>query len=189
MKKLIIMAVGAISLALSATALAGGPDTDYPMDSSSGFYVGADAGAAIPGNLEDLDTGVSANGQVGYNFGMFRLEAAGNYIRNTVNNTNDDVHLNIITVMANGYFDFHNSSIVVPFIGAGAGWLHAWATADLDGVSFSSPSDNEFAYQGIAGLGFRATDDLTIDIRYRILSWTDGPGYMNIVEAGFNYFF
>lgn len=185
MKKLLMTAIGAMSLVLSASAIAGSPDNYYSMDTRSGFYIGADAGAAIPGNLDGLETGPSVNGQFGYDTGMFRLELAGNYLRNYVENFNN-IYLNIFTLMVNGYYDFHNSSLVTPFIGAGAGWLRAWETG-IVGVSI--PADNEFAYQGIAGLSFRVTDSFDIDVRYRILGWTDGNGYENIVEAGFNYFF
>lgn len=188
MKKLMTMIVGAASLALSTFAFAGGPDVAYSMPPLSGWYIGADAGAAFPGNSDFLNTGPTVNAQIGYNFGMFRLEAAGNYIRHDLRNFND-IYLNMTTLMLNGYYDFHNSSVVIPFIGAGAGWLHAWYTADFDGFSISGPSKNEFAYQGIAGLGFCVTEHFRIDVRYRILSWTNGDGYENIAEAGFNYFF
>jgi len=88
-------------------------------------------------------------------------------------------HTRSITVMGNVIFDIMPSSRFDPFIGGGAGLnsvkSHFYGQLDVDGdptlyTLGVSGTSNRFAYQGIGGVAFRATDRLNIDITYRYLS-------------------
>ncbi|MFI4976524.1 MAG: outer membrane protein, partial [Caulobacterales bacterium] len=108
-----------------------------------------------------------------------------------------------LTIMGNVLFDVLPDSPVDPFFGAGAGIINyrveangVFSEADGDPLSPAqnfemSASDNKFAYQGIAGLAFRITDQLSGDLTYRYLGTQDaflnthgtGPGG-NALELG-----
>ena len=183
--------VGIIGLAMCQAAFAGGPEYQEDM---SGPYVGVHGGVAIPGGdffSDAFNTGPDLGVQVGYRIDNFRIEGAGTYYYNSVSLDGIDAHLNTFTLMLNGYYDFDFGSIVVPYLGAGIGWAHFSAGgSDVAG----SPSDNEFAYQGIAGLDFKVAPNMTFGPRYRYVGWTtsgddSSSAHFNVVELVFNYVF
>ncbi len=51
------------------------------------------------------------------------------------------------------------------------------------------PDNNEFAYQGIAGVSCRVSPRVTLDVDYRYLGLTDGNGSQNLIEMSVNYQF
>jgi opacity protein-like surface antigen len=74
--------------------------------------------------------------------------------------------------MANLYYDFLTEvGYVKPYVGAGAGW------AD---VELGSESDNMFAWQLMAGLGY-------VPESFPYTEWTLGYRYFNTADAEFNY--
>ena len=92
------------------------------------------------------------------------------------------------TVMGNLIYDILPDSVINPFIGAGIGANHV--KTDITGqfsnvpgpLSATNPaiqnlvvddSDTAFAYQFIAGLAWRATDQLRVDLTYRYLGGSD----------------
>ena len=127
------------------------------------------------------DNGVALNGAFGYNFGTTRVEAAIGYQQNAYNREVDsdgsvyhtswnpvllkdvsDFHLSVLTVMANGYYDFSAVSGFKPYVMAGAGIANfksgdAWI------------DDTYFAWQVGAGIGVKIAKNTTFDLGYRYL--------------------
>ena len=130
-----------------------------------GFYISGAAGVGIPEDLDDgsnnydMDEGLVLNGAIGYDFGDARLEAAVGYQKHDASNFSADISL--LTVMANAYYDIDTGSDITPYLMAGAGWAHvdpSWAG-----------TDDVFAWQVGAGLGFKVADCTTLDLGYRYL--------------------
>jgi opacity protein-like surface antigen len=189
MKQLII--AGIIGLA-STAAMAGGEEEVSAYNFNYGPYVGIHGGAAIPnnemviGNNDTFNTGYDVGGQAGYQIGNLRLEGAFTFLNNSAK-ANNNVDLRLTTLMANGYYDFNASQVFAPFIGAGAGWVHAWTTSNQFPVN--SPESNEFAYQVMAGVRLHIRKHFIWNVDYHRLSWTDGNGAQNLIEAGLSYAF
>lgn len=62
-----------------------------------------------------------------------------------------------ITLMANGYYDFHLPSGLKPYIGAGLGVAILSANVEGFGRTLTDDSDTVFAYQGIVGVGYEVS--------------------------------
>jgi outer membrane autotransporter protein len=130
-------------------------------------YISGSVGLGTPGDWketgwadQELDSAVAWNGAVGNNFGSYRLEAALGYEKHDFTNSPDNASL--LTVMANGYYDFDSGSKVIPYLMAGAG------ISSVD-VSWSSDSSTSFVWQVGAGLGFKVDDNVTMDLGYRYI--------------------
>ena len=98
-----------------------------------------------------------------------------------------DGDLSSWTVMGNVIYDILPGSVLNPYIGAGIGANHV--KMDVLGQFSNIPgtvttanalqnlevddSDTAFAYQLIAGLAWKATDQLSIDLTYRYLGGSD----------------
>jgi len=131
-----------------------------------GAYISVSAGLGIPENAEtqyrgedEMDNGIALNGALGYDFGDARLEAAVGYQKHDFKYFDDD--LSLLTVMANAYYDIDTGSDITPYLMAGAGWAHIGMPSD--------ESDDVFAWQVGAGLGFKIADCTTLDLGYRYL--------------------
>ncbi|ACF12367.1 porin opacity type [Chlorobaculum parvum NCIB 8327] len=131
-----------------------------------GAYISISAGLGIPENAEtqysgedEMDNGIALNGALGYDFGDARLEAAVGYQKHDFKYGDDD--LSLLTVMANAYYDIDTGSDITPYLMAGAGWAHIGMPSD--------ESDDVFAWQVGAGLGFKIADCTTLDLGYRYL--------------------
>ncbi|MDB5424593.1 MAG: OmpA family protein, partial [Phenylobacterium sp.] len=92
------------------------------------------------------------------------------------------------TLMGNVLYDFLPGSVINPFVGAGVGVNHTSEKvvgqfSNVTGViSAANPpiqnltiddKDTAFAYQLIAGLAWKATDRLNVDLTYRFLDGSD----------------
>jgi opacity protein-like surface antigen len=73
-------------------------------------------------------------------------------------------------VMANGYYDFANSTAFKPFIGAGVGYVNVRLEDD------GREDDSVFAYQLMAGCGYAMSNSVTFDLQYRYFA-TDDPDF------------
>ncbi|WP_041466370.1 outer membrane protein [Chlorobaculum parvum] len=130
-----------------------------------GAYISGSIGIGIPeksnfdGYKYEMETGLALNGAIGYDFGDTRLEAAVGYQKHDFKNYDDD--LSLLTVMANAYYDIDTGSDITPYLMAGAGWAHVDSSWD--------ESDDVFAWQVGAGLGFKVADCTTLDLGYRYL--------------------
>ena len=90
------------------------------------------------------------------------------------------------TVMGNLLYDFMPDSVINPFVGAGIGANHIKvdAVGQFANVPNVTPAtaiqnltiddqDTGFAYQFLAGLAWKATDQLRVDLTYRYLAGSD----------------
>ena len=68
----------------------------------------------------------------------------------------------MLTVMANGYYDFDTKSDVIPYLMAGAG------VADVN-LTWSTDSITSFVWQVGFGAGFKVDDNITMDLGYRYI--------------------
>jgi outer membrane protein W len=123
----------------------------------------------------DLNTGFNGELALGYQFNRVRAELAVGYGNYGVDNQNFDVGefgsfdadgdgaVNLTTVMLNGYYDIPirngNGSLSrwSPYIGAGVGYANISTPACSTDGCFSGGSTGGFAYQGKAGISYRAT--------------------------------
>lgn len=127
---------------------------------ATGVYIAGQAGGSFPEDNLD-DDGVYAI-TLGWQFHpMIRAEIEGAYRVNDNEAGGGDAKT--WTYMVNGYWDFKNDTYFTPYIGAGLGW--AYNKLDAAGIS---ESENNFAYQGIAGISYEITPNwsLTADYRY-----------------------
>jgi len=136
-----------------------------------------------------METGWAVNGQVGYAglfIPQFRVEGEVAYRSNHVNAidvtfpptvtfpaTGD---VNSLAFMANGFYDFLNSSSFTPYLGGGIGA----ARVSLDKLAFTaapsittSGSKWEFAYQAIAGVRYNFTPNWDVHADYRYFATLD----------------
>lgn len=147
-----------------------------------GFYVGVEGGlnwmtnfnantnvAAFPVIGVTPQTGWAAGGVFGYDFVGPRVEFEAVYRNNQTNvsvpNTALRNQVGQLAFMVNGFYDFMAESRITPYVGAGVG------VAFVDG---NSPlSSTTFAYQGIVGVGYKATDNLRINLDGRYYGTTN----------------
>ena len=137
-----------------------------------GFYLGAGGGAewSIGTNPNASTwTGWAVGGKAGYDFVGPRLELEVGYgqlpTSANVPGTAINGKVGQLTVMANLLYDFMPASTITPYIGAGAG------IAFID--SNTSLGSTQFAYQGMVGLAYNATDSLRFMLEGRYTGTTN----------------
>jgi OmpA-OmpF porin, OOP family len=200
MKNALLGAAALLVLPLAANA----QSMFSPGPSNPGFYIGAEGGlnwlmnsSGYNSTSNTLGAGFAVGGKAGYDFVGPRVELEALYRNNQAsgfvsypNGTAAFVNgqINQVSVMANLLYDFMPGAMITPFVGAGAG------------VAFVDPSispgctmcSTQFAYQGIVGLGYNATQNLRIDLDGRYYG-TSNPGqYQNqniAVMLGLTYKF
>ena len=178
MKRLMMAGAALAALAGFATSAAASPDgwygaLDYgghqPFDSHGTLPNGAEVGL-----FQHLDWDAFA--RVGYQFTPnWRVELEGSWREDHMKPANgfgykgnyDDV-----AGMANLIYDFAPEWTVHPFIGAGIGADHEYVKERGGGGAFqiTTTGQTEFAYQGLAGLSWAASDRINIDLTYRYLN-------------------
>ena len=185
-------------LTLAIAALAAGT-SQIAFAQDTGPYIGIDAGIIfpqhekynIPGlNGSELDTyevafkpGYDVDANIGYDFGMFRLEAEGSYKRakidrektveiNGFNPATYTVggHDQAYSAMANALIDFGKPGGVTFFAGGGAGV--AWHKFDYQlqnapGTRFESDTKSAFAWQALAGIRAPLSPSVDVGLKYR----------------------
>lgn len=143
------------------------------VKSDEGAYISGALGIGLPEKIKfdngdvDMDNALALNGALGYNFGSARLEAALGYQKHNVSDE-EDVDVSLLTLMANAYYDFDAGSGVKPYIMGGLGMAHINVSD-----TFADETDNVFAWQLGAGLGFEVADNTTLDLGYRYLKPSD----------------
>jgi outer membrane protein OmpA-like peptidoglycan-associated protein len=150
----------------------------------SGFYVGAQGGANWLLNNQSyvMDTGWTLGGKVGYDFVGPRFEVEGMYHQNTgtavvafpTGYANVRGRIEQISVMGNILYDFFPGATITPYVGGGLGV--SFVDANIQGCNMCLTM---FAYQGIAGLGFNATDAMRISVEGRYYGTTNPGAYFN----------
>ena len=169
-----ILAAGAI-VSLQGVARAADPYQpppvvveEEPVVSNSGFYLRGDIGWSFLswGGGKD-DSAFTTGGGVGYRINEnlrtdVRVDWSGDY------DIGNGAEMSTTTALGNLYFDIPTSTILTPYVGAGAGW--GWASVD------NGPSDDGFAYSLMAGATINLSESIDLDIGYRFLDVTvDGP--------------
>ena len=74
----------------------------------------------------------------------------------------------MLTLLFNGYYDFHTGGSWNPYLTAGLGYSKV--DADIEGLT---EDDNVFTYQIGAGIGYAMSETATLDFRYRYLGASD----------------
>ncbi|MBN1928097.1 MAG: porin family protein [Chlorobiaceae bacterium] len=149
-----------------------------PVDEcEEGAYISGAVGIGFPsaemnGTDYDLDSGLVLNGALGYNFGSVRVEAAVGYQKHDFSDFDADGSM--LTVMGNAYYDFDAGSGVKPYIMGGLGM------ASVD--SSLTDSEDVFAWQVGAGIGFEVAECTTLDLGYRYLKPNDVDYFGSDVE-------
>ena len=161
---------------VAAAAIAALPVMAHAQSPTPGFYGGVEGGLSwllnttIAGQGVQPTTGWAAGGKFGYDFIGPRVEVEGVYHENQTSGGNFpgaaiQGKIGQVGVMANLLYDFNAGGEIVPFIGAGAG------VGFVD--AFQPISSTQFAYQGILGVGWNATQNLRFDLSGRYFGTTN----------------
>lgn len=133
----------------------------------------SDTSGAAVGTIESA-VGFGGGLAVGYQFGNgIRIEGEHTYYSSKADRVNgaarsDRVHA--ITGMTNLLWEYDNSSGIYPYAGAGLGAVFLNSTELLENSGLTGVSSTiAFAAQGIAGVGFALTPNLTGVAEYRYL--------------------
>jgi outer membrane protein OmpA-like peptidoglycan-associated protein/opacity protein-like surface antigen len=174
---LLVAATLAAPAALAPVAQASEPQTGIYIGLGVGLGYQQDSKIDVPGTNAnaDFNLGFSGGGSIGYAFkNGIRVELEGSYRENEANSLSPSgvipasANFNQRTntgLLVNLVYDYHNSTGIIPSIGAGAG------------VSFTTSDElgdrAEFAFQGIAGLGYQLSDNVTAFVDYRFFGTPD----------------
>jgi opacity protein-like surface antigen len=130
---------------------------------------------SLKGSLE-YDPGYFIGLAFGHHVDNIRFEAELGYQKNKVDSSTgpsgyrlvftDDHKIRLSTLMLNIYYDFMKGSSFTPYLSAGLGL----GNMKLDGIS---KSDAVAEYQFGAGLAFRVSEKIALDLKGRYLSTTD----------------
>ena len=177
-------------LFLSSSLLATPAMADY-------WYLGAKGGIVFPRDTSfqgpnsrtplfknDQKRGWTAGGQLGYDFGRFRMESDIYYSRSSLRNTaifaypdfglpgsySASGRTDSWNFMLNALIDIIQTDRLTFSVGGGVGAARTKLNALRPSSSINSVTDSDwaFAYQGIAGMRYALSDslDLTLDYRY-----------------------
>jgi len=161
---------------VAAAAIAALPVMAHAQSPTPGFYGGVEGGVSwllnttIAGQGVQPNTGWAAGGKFGYDFIGPRVELEGVYHENQTSGGNFPGQaiqgkIGQAAVLANLLYDFNAGGEIVPFIGAGAGVGFVDSTQPL--------GSTQFAYQGILGVGWNATQNLRFDLSGRYFGTTN----------------
>jgi OOP family OmpA-OmpF porin len=198
MKRLIALAVVATALGLASNASAqSGFYPGWYVGGGAGPTIMQDpTGSFTPRNIVDpsfkakMDLGFGVSLSAGYEglfIPEFRVEGEINYHSNKVSSISSSFlpfphsfgatgSFDTVGLMVNGYYDFLNSSAWTPYIGGGVGAGHVAATQiGIPSLSSftASANDWQFAYQGIAGVRYSFTPNVSFSLDYRYFSTLD----------------
>ena len=116
-----------------------------------------------------LKEGMNFLGAAGLVNDNYRVEAEFGYQKSSINDQLGKGHERILSLMANGYYDFTTEGIQ-PYLTAGIGAAQARLSRFLIGLPdafISNDSVTGFAYQLGAGVGFPIGETILIDLRFR----------------------
>ena len=212
----------AIVLALASTALA-----TPALARNDTWYVGVEGGGMIvedinfdittpagvrstrAGNV-DHDYGYDVGGNIGYDFGGFRVETEVSYRAASVQGYTGTTttpafnaaglvvnapagiynyaggRTNVLSFMLNGMLDFGDDDAVQGFVGGGVGVARVKSKLGLNTRgNFLDDSDTVFAYQAIAGVRAPLTDHIDASIKYRFFT-ADKVRLIDITNRAFD---
>jgi opacity protein-like surface antigen len=190
-------------LLFSMTAYAGeldiDPDFNQPIEQPNllqGYFFGIHSGIALPSNFKAyVKNGYTLGGLVGYRNTNYRTAIALSFFKHNFKSTAipavpSNASYNLFTAMANFFYDFNYDGIVIPFVGAGIGYLNVWRNkCPLPNVTCHRfPVGNKFAYQGIVGLGLQL-GCFRLSARYRYFRFVHSYSFCeNIFDAVLSFY-
>jgi len=172
--------LNAAALCLGAALAVGLPPAVQAAD--KGAYVGIGIGpnwtrdSDITGTgintSADFDTGLAGALSAGWAYGNgVRSEIELGHRRNDLNSltgtSSGTGDVSSWSGMLNVLYDFKTGTPFTPYVGAGIGAARVSLDASPIGSSRIDDSNTAFAYQGIAGVGYRLNDSATIFTDYR----------------------
>ena len=185
----------AIAMALASTTIAGAA-----VARDKAWYIGVEGGAMIVEDMNyklrgtnttalrtDSVTGFDVDGIIGYDFGMFRLEAEVGYKRSEVDKIRVGVpfgatpvgsydatvagRTSALSFMINGLLDFGQDDGISGYVGGGVGVARIKAmNYNVFPRTIMEDSDTGFAYQAIAGVRFPVTTNVDLGLKYRFFN-------------------
>lgn len=187
----------AVAMALATTALA-----TPALARDNSWYVGVDGGGMIVEDIKfniagvnsagtvDHNYGYDVDGVIGYDLGMFRVEAEVGYKSATVdgyrssvttpnsaggnfaagNYNNAGGRTSALSFMVNGLLDFGDDDGIQGFVGGGVGAARVKGRYGITNASFLNDSDTTFAYQGIAGVRAPISNHVDASLKYRFFT-------------------
>jgi len=183
MKKILCTSLVAASFVFTASAY-----------SAQGVYVSGDFGVAMANDIDvdlpyaaedvslEFDTGWGALGAIGYRMDNFRVEAEIGYQANDYDQaeflgfgTPLSGDVTTLSFLANGYWDFYNTSKWTPFLTAGLGW----AEVEVNDMMFPgdrvgwSEDDGVFVWQVGAGVSYAVNPNFDVELKYRFMMTDD----------------
>jgi OmpA-OmpF porin, OOP family len=130
---------------------------------------------------QSFNSGFNVGARAGYQWNGWRFEGEYSYRQNAANATalgsrlNGTVDSN--SFMANAIYDFDIGWPLTPHIGMGIGAVDLNGSLNGPNVGFrSKTSDAVFGYQAIAGIRYKFTPNLALDVDYRYRG-TSGVNY------------
>ena len=139
----------------------------------------------------DLTSGINLLGAVGCDYGTYRIEGELGYQSNDLKSMTG-LHvldqgwegpvkgdISVVSILANGYYDFDLGSKVQLYATAGVGAAQiSFNKLGTDNVAFHDPGvysndETTLAWQVGAGLAVPISDHVKLDLRYRYFATTD----------------
>jgi OmpA-OmpF porin, OOP family len=172
-----------------ALVAAGALVVAVPSLAHAQWYAGADVGASTTedasvsagtGNGTTYNWGPVGLVEAGYSFGAPKVELELGYRSNDVGNvggTSGGSSASSLSLMTNAIYDFGGmvgNGAWHPFLGAGIGAAKLTANDVTKGGAWSySGNDWQFAYQGIAGVGYDVSANWMAKLQYRYFATAD----------------
>jgi OOP family OmpA-OmpF porin len=152
-----------------------------------------DADNTSPGFADintEFDSGFGTGGALGFDWGNFRTEFEIAYRKNTIDelqtlgtpvpSTGD---FTALSYLLNVFYDFENSSLITPYIGAGFGFATINANNVVGtGVINTDDDDTEFAYKLALGAAYQLTPAIDLLADYSFFGTSD-PEFTNSVTG------
>ncbi|NTW53872.1 MAG: porin family protein [Chlorobaculum sp.] len=174
MKKLILPLL--VAGAFAAPSMAQAASTPY-VSLSTGLNLANNSTVDGVSNWMTYKTGYLVNGAVGLKMDNVRVEAEIGYHHNAIDKVfviapTTNASASLWTFMANAYYDFDmKGSSVSPYVMGGLGLSRA--NVKIPDLA-TDDSSSQFAWQLGAGIGIKASNEVTIDLGYRYLKPSEG---------------
>lgn len=152
-----------------------------------------DADNTSPGFADintDFKPGFGTGGALGYDWGNFRTEFEIAYRKNTIDELQtlgtpvpSTGNFSALSYLLNVFYDFENSSLITPYIGAGLGFATINANNIVGtGVINTDDDDTEFAFKLSLGAAYRLTPEIDLQADYSYFGTSD-PEFNNSVTG------